>query len=328
MQFIIDVISDMQDDLNEEQLGKLKMVLVNRLADYDLDKKTTDIAIPCDVVNEEYLKKFFAWKSTEGLSDKTLQQYMFMFKKLLSKVHKPIPEITESDLLLYIASIKQQGVSKSYMRNIRQSLSVIFNWFYKRELIENNPMENIGPIKTDKVIKEAFNDVQLENMRNCISNSRDRAIFEVLLTTGARVSELTSMNIDDIDFISKSVKILGKGNKERIVYMSNIAEMYLTNYLNTRLDNNPALFVSLRKPYDRLDPAAVQRVLKLIGQSCNISKVHPHRFRRTLATNLLNKGMPLEEVSKILGHEKLETTMIYCNVSDVSVHNDYARIMN
>lgn len=327
MSLIENILTDMKDDLTDVQAEKLKLSLILRCKNYDITEKITDVAVSTEDINEKYLKRFFAYKSLEGLSEKSLKTYKFTIDKALRFINKPIPEITGDDIFLYIASTKSKGLSDVYLRNIRQTLSCLFGWFYHMNIINENPMACIHPIKTGKYIKEAFSDVEIEKLRTTVSNIRDRAIIEVLLTSGVRVSEMCSMDIDSVDFSNNTIKILGKGNKERFVYMSNVSRMYLKQYLDSRVDNNPALFVYKVKPYKRMQPPSVQRVLKVLGRKCNVSKVHPHRFRRTLATNLLNKGMPLEEVSRILGHEKLDTTLEYCNISEVAVHNEYNRII-
>jgi site-specific recombinase XerD len=188
-------------------------------------------------------------------------------------------------------------------------------------------MKGISPIKVDKTIKEAFTAVEMEQLRRAADNERDLAIVELLYATGMRVSEMEALNRSDIDFINKVVKVYGKGGKERHVYINSTAAYYLEMYLKTRKDSEFALFVGSRSPYKRLEVSAIQRMLRELGKKAGVEKVHPHRFRRTLATNLLRKGMTIEEVSQILGHEKLDTTMIYCNINQDAVKNEYMRIM-
>lgn len=327
MDIVSDVVAEMQVFLDAEQIEKLKIALIKCLSNYDLQEKVTDLAIPYQEVNNEILKKYFAWKATEGKSNRTLKQYKFIIDRALQQIRKPIPDITEDDLFLYIALSKSNGASSTYLRNIRNNLSSMFNWLYSKQIIQNNPMRGIGPIKVDKTIKNVFSDVDIEKLKSNASCDRDRAIIEILLSTGMRISEMINLNRQDIDFNARMVKVYGKGGKERIVYISNVAIYFLIKYLKNRTDTDPALFIGLRKPYKRLDVSAVQRMLKELGKKVDVENVHPHRFRRTLATNLLQKGMSIEEVSQILGHEKLDTTMIYCNVSQNTVKNDYMRIM-
>lgn len=327
MNLILDVVTGMADCLDKEQSDKLKTVLTHCLKNYDVIEKTTEIAIPYQTENTELLKRYFAWKSTEGMSVNSLKSYKFIVDRALNEIKKPLAEITEDDLFMYLSLMKYNGAKDTYLRNVRNYLSALFNWLYAKKLIPNNPMNGISPIKIDKTIKEAFTDVELEQLRRATDNPRDLAIVELLYATGMRVSEMEGLNRSDIDLVNKMVKVYGKGGKERRVYINSTAAYYVDAYLRSRTDNDFALFVGLRKPYKRLDVSAIQRMLRELGKKTGIKKVHPHRFRRTLATNLLRKGMTIEEVSMILGHEKLDTTMIYCNINQDVVKNEYMRIM-
>lgn len=327
MNLVMDVVAGMSGCLNKEQSDKLKLVLIQCLKDYDVVPKSTEIAIPYQVENTEFLKRYFAWKSTEGMSEKSLRQYKFIIDKALNEIRKPIPEITEDDIFMFLSMEKYNGAKDTYLRNLRNALSAFFNWLYSKGLIKSNPMKGISAIKVDKTIKEAFTDVELEQLRRATDNDRDLAIVELLYSSGMRISEMIQLNRSDIDFINKVVKVYGKGGKERRVYISSTAAYYLENYLKSRTDSDFALFVGLRKPHTRIEVEAVQHMLKKLGRITGIEKVHPHRFRRTLATNLLRKGMAIEEVSMILGHEKLDTTMVYCNINQDAVKNEYMRIM-
>ena len=327
MNLVMDVIAGMSGCLNKEQSDKLKLVLIQCLKDYDVVPKSTEIVIPYQAENMEFLKRYFAWKSTEGMSEKSLRQYKFIIDKALNEIRKPIPEITEDDIFMFLSMVKYNGSKDTYIRNLRNALSAFFNWLSSKGLIKSNPMNGISAIKVDKTIKEAFTDVELEQLRRATDNDRDLAIVELLYSSGMRISEMIQLNRSDIDFINKVVKVYGKGGKERRVYISSTAAYYLENYLKSRTDSDFALFVGLRKPHTRIDVKAVQNMLKKLGRITGIEKVHPHRFRRTLATNLLRKGMAIEEVSMILGHEKLDTTMVYCNINQDAVKNEYMRIM-
>lgn len=327
MNLILDIITGMSGCLNKEQTDKLKVVLSQCLKNYDIVEKTTEIALPYQSQNTELLKRYFAWKSTEGMSVKSLKSYKFIVDKALNEIQKPIPEITEDDLFMYLSMLKYNGAKDTYLRNVRNYLSALFNWLFSKKLITNNPMNGISPIKIDKTIKEAFSSVELEKLRRATKTTRDLAIVELLYASGMRVSEMEAMNRSDIDLVNKAVKVYGKGGKERWVYINDTAAYYVDAYLRSRTDNDFALFVGLRKPYTRLDVSAIQRMLRELGERTGIKKVHPHRFRRTLATDLLRKGMTIEEVSMILGHEKIDTTMGYCNINQQSVKNEYMRIM-
>ena len=327
MNLILDIVTGMSGCLNKEQTDKLKVVLSQCLKNYDIVEKTTEIALPYQSQNTELLKRYFAWKSTEGMSVKSLKSYKFIVDKALNEIQKPIPEITEEDLFMYLSMLKYNGAKDTYLRNVRNYLSALFNWLFSKKLIANNPMNGISPIKIDKTIKEAFSSVELEKLRRATKTTRDLAIVELLYASGMRVSEMEALNRSDIDLVNKAVKVYGKGGKERWVYINDTAAYYVDAYLRSRTDNDFALFVGLRKPYTRLDVSAIQRMLRELGKRTGIKKVHPHRFRRTLATDLLRKGMTIEEVSMILGHEKIDTTMGYCNINQQSVKNEYMRIM-
>lgn len=327
MNLVLDVVTGMQGCLTKDQTDKLKIVLAQCLRNYEVVEKTTEIAVSYQTENVELLKRYFAWKSTEGMSERTLKQYKFVVDKALDEIRKPLTEIVEDDVFMYLSLLKYNGAKDTYLRNVRNYLSAFFNWLFTKGLIKNNPMKGISPIKVDKTIKEAFTDVEMEQLRRATSNSRDLAIVELLYATGMRVSEMENLNRSDIDFINKVVKVYGKGGKERRVYINSTAAYYLEAYLSTRSDSNFALFVGSRSPYKRLEVSAIQNMLRKLGEKTGIEKVHPHRFRRTLATNLLRKGMSIEEVSQILGHEKLDTTMIYCNINQDAVKNEYMRIM-
>lgn len=327
MNLILDIVTGMSGCLNKEQTDKLKVVLSQCLKNYDIVEKTTEIALPYQSQNTELLKRYFAWKSTEGMSVRSLKSYKFIVDKALNEIQKPIPEITEDDLFMYLSMLKYNGAKDTYLRNVRNYLSALFNWLFSKKLIANNPMNGISPIKIDKTIKEAFSSVELEKLRRATKTTRDLAIVELLYASGMRVSEMEALNRSDIDLVNKAVKVYGKGGKERWVYINDTAAYYVDAYLRSRTDNDFALFVGLRKPYTRLDVSAIQRMLRELGERTGIKKVHPHRFRRTLATDLLRKGMTIEEVSMILGHEKIDTTMGYCNINQQSVKNEYMRIM-
>lgn len=327
MNLILDIVTGMSGCLNKEQTDKLKVVLSQCLKNYDIVEKTTEIALPYQSQNTELLKRYFAWKSTEGMSVKSLKSYKFIVDKALNEIQKPISEITEDDLFMYLSMLKYNGAKDTYLRNVKNYLSALFNWLFSKKLIANNPMNGISPIKIDKTIKEAFSSVELEKLRRATKTTRDLAIVELLYASGMRVSEMEALNRSDIDLVNKAVKVYGKGGKERWVYINDTAAYYVDAYLRSRTDNDFALFVGLRKPYTRLDVSAIQRMLRELGKRTGIKKVHPHRFRRTLATDLLRKGMTIEEVSMILGHEKIDTTMGYCNINQQSVKNEYMRIM-
>ena len=302
-----------------------QQALVKVLSNYEIKEKPQE-EIPSEQLNDYYITKFLAWKDTEGKTTETIKQYKYTLTKALSSIKKPVTMIVEDDIIMYFFMLKMRTVSNRYISNIRLVLSSFFKWLLNKGVIVSNPITGINNVKAEKTIKKAYTDVDLEKLKSNCKTDRDIAIVEFLYSTGVRISEMCRLNIADVNFETKTIKVFGKGNKERIVPISDICIWYLKTYLNSRTDKNEALFVTLHAT-KRFEPGGVQEMLRKLGASCDIAKVHPHRFRRTLATNLLKKGMPLEEVSHILGHEKLDTTMIYCNIDDGIIQNNYNRIM-
>lgn len=323
-EIVTTIIGRMGTVLDASQLERLKIVLMQTLSDYDITEKPHDLAT-CGELNNQYLMKFIAWKATEGKSKGTLKQYKFQIEKMLNAVNKPIPDITEDDLFLYIALAKQNGASNRYLNNIRLNLSSFFGWLYNKSMITKNPVSGISSVKVEKTIKKPFSDEELEKMRRCLNDKKEIAMIEFLYATGVRVSEFCNLDLSDIDFGNKTVKVFGKGSKERVVPISTTAIWHLRQYLQDRGIEDGALFLNRRN--QRYKPSGVEEMLHRVSEKSGVSNVHPHRFRRTLATNLLKKGMQIEEVSKILGHSKLDTTMIYCEIDTEVVKNNYSRIM-
>ena len=238
-------------------------------------------------------------------------------------------KITEDDLFIYLAWYqKTRNVSNTYLDNMRLVFSSFFTWCNNKGYISKNPTIGLEPIKSEKKIKKPFSDEELEKLRRMCTQERDIALIEFLYSTGVRASELIALNRNDVDFAGKTVIVLGKGNKEREVYLTATAVLHLKEYLNSRIDNNEALFVTTRKPYNRLTVAGLEHIIKNLGKSAGVEHCHPHRFRRTMATNVLRKGAPLEEVKELLGHTKLDTTMIYCSVNRENVKHTHQRLMS
>lgn len=248
--------------------------------------------------------------------------------KLLRCLNKDVTDITEDDLFMYITNYKRyRNVSNVYLDNIRLVMSTFFTWMHDKGYIQKNPSRGLSRIKAPQKIKYAFTDEELEKIKRGCKNDRDLALVEFLYSTGVRVSELTNLNISDVNFIENNAVVFGKGGKERIVYLSKTASMYLKKYLNSRKDTNNSLFVGNRSPFNRLTKAGVESLLKRIGSKVNVEDIHPHKFRRTFATNMLKKGMPIEEVKILLGHSKLDTTMLYCCIATDNVKHDFNKYM-
>lgn len=298
------------------------------LQKYEIKEQCTDI-MDIEKSYLQYLQLFLVRKKTEGKSVRTLEQYQLHLNKLLQYLNKPLDKITEDDLFLYLAWYqKTRNVSNTYLDNMRLVFSSFFTWCNNKGYISKNPTIGLEPIKSEKKIKKPFSDEELEKLRRVCVQERDIALIEFLYSTGVRASELVAINRNDIDFIGKTVVVFGKGSKEREVYLTASAVLHLKEYLNSRNDDNEALFVTTRKPYNRLTVAGLEHVIKNLGKLAGVEHCHPHRFRRTMATNVLRKGAPLEEVKELLGHTKLDTTMIYCSVNRENVKHTHQRLMS
>ena len=314
--------------MNGREMGELKNALYYVLSEYDISEKCTDLQ-RVDRSWESVLGTFLVRKRVEGRSERTLSLYNLHLRRMLQNLNKPVEEITEADLFLYIEMYKRKrNVSGVYLDNIRLVFSSFFGWLNIKGYISRNPAAGLDPIKAEKRIKKPLSDTDLEKLRRKCRLERDLALIEFLYSTGVRVSELVALNRQDIDFSSMDVIVYGKGAKERETYLTAASCMHLKEYLDSRTDDNEALFVGLKSPHKRLTVSGVEEILRRLGKQTGIEKVHPHRFRRTMATNILNKGMPIEEVKEILGHVKLDTTMIYCQVNKENVRHSHRKFMS
>lgn len=300
--------------LNDDLLSRL-MGLVAQIE--DAKKETPG--------NEELLKLFETAKNVEGCSPKSMKYYLYVLKAFLSKVTTPVKEITTDDIRNYLDSFSSETVSKVSMDNIRRVISSFFSWLEEEDYIRKNPVKRIHKIKSIKTIKQAFNDENIENLKDNCSSLRDKVIIELLASTGMRVGELVNLNVTSVDFENKECIVLGKGGKQRKVYFDSKTKIHLQHYIDSRIDKNEALFVSMFKPFNRLQISGVEIMLRKLGAKTSINKVHPHRFRRTLATKAIDKGMPVEQVQILLGHTKIDTTMHYAIVDQTNVRNSYRR---
>ena len=322
------IITSVLQWMEGRAMGELKNALYYVLSEYDISEKCTDVQC-IDRSWETELGTFLVRKRVEGRSERTLGLYNLHLRRMLQCLNKPAQEITEGDLFLYIERYKRQRqVSGAYLDNIRLVFSSFFGWLNAKGYITKNPAAGLDPIKTEKRIKKPLSDIELEKLRRKCGLERDLALVEFLYSTGVRVSELVALNREDIDFANMDVIVYGKGAKERETYLTAASCMHLKEYLDSRRDDNEALFVSLRAPHKRLTVSGVEEILRRLGRCTGIEKVHPHRFRRTMATNILNKGMPIEEVKEILGHVKLDTTMIYCQVGRENVKHSHRKYMS
>ena len=320
--------SNMGHYLNEIQLVQLNECLNSILNEFDVFKKDNILLADESKENRELLVSFLSAKQIEGCSEKTIDYYRNMISRMLESVNLKIESITTDDLRKYLADYKNQSnASKSTIDNIRRVLSSFFSWLEDEGYISKNPVRRIHRIKTKRVVKEVLSDENFEVLRDKCDNIRDLAMIELLASTGIRVGELVNLNIDDVLFSERECVVLGKGDSERIVYFDAKTKIHLQKYLESRKDNNPALFVSLRKPHNRLGIPGVEKRMRKLGHEAKIKKIHPHKFRRTMATNAIDKGMPIEQVQKILGHSQIDTTMQYAIVNQINVKTSHQKFI-
>ena len=325
---IVAVLDGMRDALTAEQLGVLERVLEKTLADCDVVGRGTDEERR-DKENAELLDVFISSKKIEGCSEKTIHYYRSSIEKLVAAVKKNVCEITTNDIRCYLAVQQEtRGLSKVTIDNLRRIFSSFFSWLEDEDYITKSPVRRIHKVRTDALVKEVLTDENIEVLRDSCHELRDVAMIDLLISTGMRVGELVKINREDIDFQERQCVVFGKGNKEREVYFNACTKIHLKKYLDERTDDNPALFVSLHKPYRRLTISGVERRLRTIGERVNVGKVHPHKFRRTLATMAIDKGMPIEQVQKMLGHVKIDTTLHYAMVNQANVKAAHRKFLN
>ena len=315
---LICILNEMAEFLNIAQLKKLQEVLIKNLAEKD--------AVKTEIGNNEYLKLFLDAKKIEGCSERTLKYYQVTIEHLLSNIQTPIRKITTDELRGYLVEYQKiNNCSKVTVDNVRRNISSFFSWLEEEDFILKSPMRRIHKIKTKTVVKETISDESIEKLRDGCHEIRDLAIIDLLYSTGIRVGELVKLNIQDIDFEQRECVVFGKGDKERKVYFDAKAKIHLKKYLEERVDNNPALFVTLDAPFDRLKISGVEIRLRKLGRSLSLDRIHPHKFRRTMATRAIDKGMPIEQVQKILGHSQIDTTMQYAIVNQKNVKSSHQK---
>lgn len=318
---VINLIKNkMEPHLDENQSIRLENVLISVLNDFNITEKVSNSSKLESNENQDLLDNFLSAKRVEGCSERTITYYRTTIFKMLDEVGLKIGDIATDDLRKYLADYKDKNnASKTTIDNVRRVLSSFFSWLEEEDYILKNPVRRIRKIKTKKVVKEVISDENFEILRDSCTNIRDLAMIELLASTGIRVGELVNLNIDDVLFNERECVVLGKGDSERIVYFDAKTKIHLLKYLESRNDDNPALFVAFKKPYNRLGINGVERRIRELGREANIKKVHPHKFRRTMATNAIDKGMPIEQVQRLLGHVQIDTTMQYAMVNQSNV---------
>ena len=317
--FLSAVIHRLESNFTAEQITMVAGIVKDELSKYEISKRANDEEVR-NRANSQLVGVFLSAKRIEGCSEKTIHYYQSSIEKLLMSIQKQVCEITTNDIRCYLATQQDtRQLSKVTIDNLRRIFSSFFSWLEDEDYITKSPVRRIHKVRTDTLVKEVLSDESMEVLRDNCTEIRDIAMIDLLASTGIRVGELVKMNRDDIDFQERQCVVFGKGNKEREVYFNARTKIHLKRYLDERKDNNPALFVSLATPHSRLTISGVESRLRLLGKRTNILKVHPHKFRRTLATMAIDKGMPIEQVQKLLGHVKIDTTLHYAMVNQTNV---------
>lgn len=315
---IVVIINAMTEVLNASQLRKLQEVLLKELAVNESAQQSTS--------NEEYLQMFLNAKKIEGCSERTVQYYQVTIKHFLRAIDTKVQKISTEEIRQYL--VDYQGIndcSKTTVDNIRRNISSFFSWLEEEDYILKSPMRRIHKIKATQVVKTIISDEEIEKLRGSCQHARDLAIIDLLYSTGIRVGELVRLNRKDINFNDRECIVLGKGDKERKVYFDAKAKIHLQEYLEMRSDDNDALLVTLDAPHVRLKISGVEIRLRNLGKQANVERIHPHKFRRTMATRAIDKGMPVEQVQKLLGHSQIDTTMQYAIVNQSNVKESHRK---
>ena len=313
---ITDIVQGMLPYLNNVQSKRLQEVLQHTLVNYEVMEDTGK----AKESEQDFVELFLSAKRIEGCSEKSLKYYKSTITAVLISIDKNVKYIVTDDIRGYLTEYQQKnGLSKVTIDNIRRILSSFFSWLEDEDYILKNPVRRIHKVKTGTNIKETYSDEALELMRDNCTELRDLAMIDMLASTGMRVGEMVLLNRNDIDFNERECIVFGKGSKERVVYFDARTKIHLQNYLNSRKDNSEALFVSLKAPYERLQIGGIETRLREFGKQLGLHKVHPHKFRRTLATMAIDKGMPIEQLQQLLGHRKIDTTLQYAMVKQNNV---------
>ena len=316
--FMRDVEMILSDKITVHDMNTVMKVIADVLEGYEMRTTRTWAEDQDDL-----LTCYVSAMTVEGRSQKTIDRYCYLIRRLMEYVKVPTRRVTVYHIRSYLAAEKDRGISDQTLEGYREVYSAYFNWLQRESLIEKNPTVNLGTIKCEKKVKKTYSDVDLEKLNHSCKTIRDRAIINFLSSTGCRISEMTELNRDSVDLESLECIVHGKGNKERTVYLSQVAGMLVGDYLKNRNDDNPALFIG--RQMERLQPGGVRAMLCKLAEISGVDHVHPHKFRRTLATNLNKRGMQIQVVANILGHEKIDTTMKYVVLNKDDIKNSYRR---
>lgn len=317
---IVAILNEMAEYLSVSQMKKLQEVILKTFTEKEAEK--------AEINNSEYLKMFLDAKRIEGCSERTIDYYNKTIIHMIGTIKGSVRKVTTEDMREYLANYQKiNNCSNVTIDNVRRNISSFFSWLEEEDYILKSPMKRIHKIKTKKSVKTVISDEGIEKLRDNCTEYRDIAIIDLLYSTGMRVGELVNLNIEDIDLERRECVVYGKGDKERRVYFDAKAKVHLKDYIESRKDTSEALFVTLNAPYNRLKISGVEIRIRELGRSVALEKIHPHKFRRTMATRAIDKGMPIEQVQKILGHSQIDTTMQYAMVNQTNVKNSHQKIM-
>lgn len=323
MSLIQDVENELIHQFTPDQVTMISNIVLKALSGYEITERCTDI-VPLDDTNRKLIKRYRACLMVDGKSDKTIYGYWRSLERLSSAMNKPFTEMGTYDIRFYLAMEQERGLSLRSVENTRSNLSAFFQWMLNEELITKNPLAKIKPVKYPDELRKAFSEVEIDALRTSCKSLKERAIFEMLLSTGVRVSELSTMKVQDVNFSDLSVHVVhGKGAKERMTYMTSVSAKHLLQYLNDRQETGECLFYN--HTHEALEAQGIRYILNALAKRAGVENVHPHRFRRTFATGLARRGMNVQEIQKLLGHSSIDTTMTYVNVENSGVQASYKK---
>lgn len=322
--FIKSVEESLINHFTREQVALISHIVTKKLSDYEISDRCTDLVV-YDDTNDRIIRRFKACLMVEGKSEKTIEQYVRTARKLSDTLNgKLFTDMDAYDVRYYLAMELERGVSDRTRENQRANMSAFFQWMVNDDVIPSNPVAKLKPVKVADEIRKPFSDIEIDALRFACKSKKERALVEVLISTGVRVSELSSMKTTDIDMNTMTVHVVhGKGAKERLTYITPVALKHLTAYLNDRKETGTALFYN--KNHEAIDSGGIRFILNTIAKRANVDDVHPHRFRRTFATNLSKRGMEIQEIQKLLGHSNVNTTLVYVAIDNAKVHSSYRR---
>lgn len=318
---IVNVLNEMAEYLSISQMKKLQEVILKNFSEGEIEKQ--------NISNEDYLKLFLSSKRIEGCSGRTIKYYQSTINHFLTQIEISVRKVTTEEIREYLANYQKiNNCSNVTVDNVRRNISSFFSWLEEEDYILKSPMKRIHKIKTRTVVKNVISDESIEKLRDNCNCSRDLAIIDLLYSTGIRVGELVNLDITDVNLDARECVVYGKGDKERRVYFDAKAKVHLQKYLEERTDTNSALFITLDSPHERLKISGVEIRLRRLGRKLGIDRIHPHKFRRTMATRAIDKGMPIEQVQKLLGHSQIDTTMQYAMVNQSNVKTSHQKYMS